>query len=126
VERDLARERRGEPTEGLDYWMDEGFDLDASRALVRAAAPPGRPLPVAILTAGRMALPRDWPPAAAEALRRLRAELAAGLHRRLPGSTLTVAARSGHFIQLDEPRVVVDAVRAVVEAVNSTSPAAPA
>jgi pimeloyl-ACP methyl ester carboxylesterase/bifunctional DNase/RNase len=115
VARDLEQEQRGDPIEGLDYWMDEGIDLDASRALVRAA-PPGRPLPVALLTAGRLALPRDWPPEAVEAVRRLRAELAADLLRRLPGSTHTVAAESGHFVQLDQPELVVDAIRAVVGA----------
>jgi pimeloyl-ACP methyl ester carboxylesterase/bifunctional DNase/RNase len=115
VARDLEREQRGAPTEGLDYWMDEGIDLDASRALVRAA-PPGRPVPVALLTAGRLALPRDWPPEAAEAVRCLRAALAADLLRRLPGSTHTIAAESGHFVQLDQPELVVDAIRAVVGA----------
>jgi pimeloyl-ACP methyl ester carboxylesterase len=44
--------------------------------------------------------------------------LVADLLRRLPGSIHTVAARSGHFVQFDQPELVIDAVRAVVEAVH--------
>jgi pimeloyl-ACP methyl ester carboxylesterase len=45
-----------------------------------------------------------------------------------PGARLVVAAESGHYVQLDQPELVVDAIRQVVEAARDpaawASPAA--
>ncbi|MDQ3695847.1 MAG: alpha/beta hydrolase, partial [Chloroflexota bacterium] len=56
-----------------------------------------------------------------------------GLHRELvaatPGARLVIAAESGHYIQLQQPELVIAAIRNVVEAVRDpstwTTPAAP-
>jgi pimeloyl-ACP methyl ester carboxylesterase len=49
-----------------------------------------------------------------------RSELVADLLHRLPGSIHMVAAQSGHFVQFDQPELVVDAVRTVVEAIRQS------
>ena len=35
-----------------------------------------------------------------------------------PGARLVVAAESGHYVQIDQPELVIDAIRQVVEAVR--------
>jgi pimeloyl-ACP methyl ester carboxylesterase len=99
----------------------ERLDIDASTSAMReaAAASPLRPLPLVVLTHGR---PFDWPPgvptAAVEALwLPLQEELAA----LVPGGRLVVTEQSGHFIPGDQPELVIDAIRQVVEAVRDPS-----
>ncbi len=97
----------------------EGIDRVASEAQLRAA-PPLRPMPLQVLTRtpGRTP-PPDWLSAelagALEAgVLRLHGELA----RSVPGGQHRVAQRSGHYIQRDEPKVVLDAIRDVVQSVG--------
>ena len=107
------------PPPGLtDDPVFERLDIDASTSAMReaAAASPLRSLPLVVLTHGR---PFDWPPgvptAAVEALwLPLQEDLAA----LVPGGRLVVAERSGHFIPGDQPELVIEAIRQVVEAVR--------
>ncbi len=108
----------GPPPELADDPVFERLDIDASTSAMReaAAASPLRPLPLVVLTHGR---PFDWPPgvpsAAVEALwLPLQEDLAA----LVPGGRLVVAEESGHFIQGDQPELVIAAIRQVVEAVR--------
>lgn len=97
----------------------EQIDTGASAAEMRQAAAksPLRPMPLVVLTHGR---PWDWPQgypvAALEALwTRLQHRLVA----LVPNARLVVAARSQHYIQLDQPDLVIDEIRQVVEAVRN-------
>jgi pimeloyl-ACP methyl ester carboxylesterase len=85
-------------------WVDETVrQLDA--------AGPFAPVPLAVVTGGRRP-PRWLLPAAAAELRAANQRALAGLSLR---SRHVVAARSGHFPQLSEPDVVIDAVRWVID-----------
>jgi pimeloyl-ACP methyl ester carboxylesterase len=77
-------------------------------------APPLRAMPVVVLTAGQAGLPND-PDVSIEQMARARHEMQADLARRVPGGEQIIAERSGHFIQDDEPGLVVEAIRGVVE-----------
>ena len=108
----------------------EGFDLTAISNQVRAARTetPLRPMPLVVLSHGRAetaGLPPGWPvEAEVELWRELHGDLAA----LVPNGRLVVAERSGHFIQSEQPELVVEAIRAVVAAVRnpaaSVTPAA--
>jgi pimeloyl-ACP methyl ester carboxylesterase len=94
----------------------ERIDTDASADEMReaAASSPLRPVPLVALTHGR---PWDWPPgfpvdAIEAAWRPLQNDLAA----LVPNGRLVVAEQSQHYIQLDEPELVIDAIHGVVEA----------
>jgi pimeloyl-ACP methyl ester carboxylesterase len=91
----------------------EGLDIVRSSDLMRLA-PPLRPMPVVVLTAGQAGLPND-PDVSIEQMARARHEMQADLARRVPGGEQIIAERSGHFIQDDEPGLVVEAIRGVVE-----------
>jgi len=83
-----------------ERWVDETVrQLDAAGAFP--------PVPLAVVTGGRRP-PRWLLPAAAAELRAANQRALAGLS---PRSRHVVAARSGHFPQLSEPDVVIDAVR---------------
>jgi pimeloyl-ACP methyl ester carboxylesterase len=101
-----------------EYADFERLDVDASAAQMReaAAASPLRPMPLAVLTHGRpWDWPRDYPAAALEAVwLPLQEDLAA----LTPNGRLVVAEESGHFIPGDQPELVIEAIREVVEAVR--------
>ena len=84
-----------------------------------AAASPLPPLPLVVLVHG---IPWTWPPgypaAAIEAAWQLHQEKLAAL---VPDSRLVVAEQSGHFIAGDQPDLIIDAIRQVVEAVRDPS-----
>jgi pimeloyl-ACP methyl ester carboxylesterase len=90
------------------------FDESSVRAddlwQVRRAAPLGSK-PLVVVTRGRDLDPQ-W-----------RASQAALLRLSI-NSTQVVAAASGHYVQLDQPAVVVDAVRTVIAAARPTLPGA--
>jgi pimeloyl-ACP methyl ester carboxylesterase len=92
----------------------EGVDLVASAAEM-AMADPLPPIPLVTLARGIAPLakdfPPDWPIAALEAVwQELQGELAASS----PNGVLWRAERSGHYIQRDEPELVVAAIRHVL------------
>lgn len=89
----------------------ERIDLAASRAQVRASAPL-RPMPLVVVTSLRDETPPGWP---AEQLERVRLEFQATLARLIPGGRHLLAEHSGHFVQEDQPDLVIDAIRTVVD-----------
>ena len=105
---------------GLGAYPDlERIDLEASSAQMREAAAdrPLPPLPLVVLSHGRpygaAELPPGVPP---EALERAWQELQAELAALVPGARHVVAAASGHYIHVEQPELVVEAVRQVVAA----------
>lgn len=107
----LSEEQREELYEPLRS-NPEGVDILASAAEIRAA---GRlpDIPAIVLMAGRGVYPDGWP---SLTLDRIWRELQESIASRLPRGRLIVAERSGHFIQRDQPDLVVDAIRQVTEA----------
>jgi pimeloyl-ACP methyl ester carboxylesterase len=85
----------------------EQLDLLASAAEVRAAAAL-KPMPFVVLSAP--GIPRVGTYGA-----QMHDELQATLARLVPNGSQILAEKSGHFIQLDRPELVTDAVRKVVE-----------
>jgi pimeloyl-ACP methyl ester carboxylesterase len=81
------------------------------------AAGPFPPIPVSVVTGG--ADPPKWltPPAALRARRAHQQELA----RLSPQGEQVIARRSGHFPQLREPGLVLDALRKLVERARTTA-----
>jgi pimeloyl-ACP methyl ester carboxylesterase len=82
-----------------------------------AAAGPFPPIPVSVVTGG--ADPPKWltPPAALRARRAHQQELA----RLSPQGEQVIARRSGHFPQLREPGLVLDALRKLVARARTTA-----
>jgi pimeloyl-ACP methyl ester carboxylesterase len=114
-----------------DYPELERIDFDASFAQVReaVAARPLPSLPLVVLTHGvpvgaelppemRSELPPDFPWDTFETVWQ---ELQAGLAALEPNARQVIATESGHYIQLQQPELVIDAVRTVVEAVRDPS-----
>jgi pimeloyl-ACP methyl ester carboxylesterase len=88
-----------------------------------AIASPLRPMPFAVIAHGRSfeadtpagAMPDGYPWDDVEAVtRELYAELAASV----PGGRLVIAEKSGHYVQLEQPDLVIETVRQVVDAVR--------
>lgn len=99
----------------------ERIDTDTSAIEMRDAAisSPLRPMPFVVLTHGR---PWDWPedfPAAA--LEDVWPPLQRQLASLVSNGRLVVAEESGHYIQLEQPDLVIEAIREVVKAVRDPS-----
>ena len=86
--------------------QSEFQSLPESVSEVRAAAPPPD-VPVVVITAGR----HDE----AEQLRAAWMELQSDLVRRMPRARQIMADSSSHYVQFDDPAVIVDAIRELVE-----------
>jgi pimeloyl-ACP methyl ester carboxylesterase len=99
----------------------ERIDVDASAAAMREAAvvSPLRPLPMVVLTHGR---PWGWPTGSPVAeLEAVWTPLQERLAALTPDARLVVAEESGHFIPGDQPGLVIEAIKQVVEAVRDPS-----
>ncbi len=112
VQRDAAA---AEPAEfpGL-----ERIDTDASADQMReaAATSPLQLIPLVVLTHGR---PWDWPPGfPVDAIEAIWRPLQDDLVALVPDARLVVAEQSRHHIQIDEPNLVTEAIRQVVDAVR--------
>ena len=89
-------------------------------------------MPLVVLAAGQSTdpsfLPPDWPLAEEEELHR---ELQMDLAARVPGGQYELVEESGHYIQLEQPDLVIDAIADVIEAVrdpaswNAAAPGTP-
>ncbi len=94
----------------------EGLDVDATFDETRhaCAAAPLPEVPLVVLTHGvpldASQLPTGWPIQADERQWR---ELHADLAGLVPGGHQIIAERSGHYIQIDQPELVVAAIREV-------------
>jgi pimeloyl-ACP methyl ester carboxylesterase len=105
----------------------EQIDLDASFDQLRRAelAHPLRPLPLVVVSHGRP-LGADAPPDALaqlppglfDALEPAAQALQDALAALVPGARHIIAIDSGHYVQLSQPELVVDAIRQVVDAVG--------
>ena len=108
----------------------EWVDFEASFAQVRraAAARPLRPLPLVVLSRGvapgAAEAPEGFPPEAQAAMEREWQALQAALAALVPGARRVVATESGHYIQLQQPELVIAAIREVAEAARRAPPAA--
>ena len=95
-----------------DFWAEELREMHEARA--REPRPLGR-LPLVVLVGGRVE--KAPPGVTAEEWRRLSEEKRRqkeALVNLSDAGSLRVAARSGHHVQLEEPRLVVEAIRQVV------------
>ena len=102
----------------VDYAAFERLSLETSAAQMRQAQAdkPLRRMPVVVLSYSRdlpnpFGFPSDWPLAGLERAFQQSQDMLADL---VPGARHRIAARSGHYIQLDQPRLVTRAIRAVV------------
>ena len=101
-----------------------GVGLTEAGEEVRAAerASPFIPKPLVLITSG-LPIESELPPGLLgsefpwAAVDRVLAELHRELVATTPGARLVVAAESGHYVQLDQPELVISAVQDVVEAV---------
>jgi pimeloyl-ACP methyl ester carboxylesterase len=102
------------------FWkavIDENDALEETFEQVRAAGSLGD-LPLVVLTATGPKWWPGWPPDfPAEPLRQKWMEMQKELLKLSSNSTHMLAEKSSHFIQLDQPELVIEAVRQVVEAV---------
>jgi len=81
-----------------------------------SATSPLQPLPLVVLTHG---VPWDWPPGfPVDAIEAVWTPLQDELVALVPDARLVVAEQSQHHIQIDQPDLVIEAIRQVVEAVR--------
>ncbi|HEX5706176.1 MAG TPA: hypothetical protein VFX96_02700, partial [Pyrinomonadaceae bacterium] len=103
----------------------EGFDAAEVRARVAASRWRAR-IPLVVLVHGRLGkemTPPGWSEEQLAARERVWRELQEDWARRSTRGRLVVAERSGHYIQNDQPELVVEAVREVVWAVRGRAAA---
>jgi CubicO group peptidase (beta-lactamase class C family)/pimeloyl-ACP methyl ester carboxylesterase len=115
------------PTPGLEKYKDiETLDVNASLDQMEKAASAERlrPMPLFVLTQGQpfdlspwQPLPSDFPGALNKAWHTAQDALAT----LAPNAKHKIATRSSHYIQVQEPRLVIDAIKQVVEAVRNPS-----
>jgi CubicO group peptidase (beta-lactamase class C family)/pimeloyl-ACP methyl ester carboxylesterase len=113
------------PTPGLEKYKDiETLDVNASLDQMEkaASAEPLRPMPLFVLTQGQpfdlspwQPLPADFPGALNKAWHSAQDELAT----LVPSAKHKTATKSSHYIQAQEPQLVIDAIKQVVEAVRN-------
>jgi pimeloyl-ACP methyl ester carboxylesterase len=109
-----------QPPPGFDSYSDyEQLSLDASGAEMRQAQAdtPLRPMPLVVLShsltdPNPFGFPPDWPTTSLNRAFNASQDKLAAL---VPGARHVIASRSGHYIQLDQPKLVIDAIRSVVE-----------
>jgi pimeloyl-ACP methyl ester carboxylesterase len=99
----------------------EDIDFNKSVAQVRAANW-HRDIPLVVLTRGSATFnPNDYAvPSLAPKFEQLRLELQKELVGRSSKGRQIIAEKSGHFIQRDQPELVVEAIREVGEAAKAT------
>ncbi len=108
-----------QPAPGLEtYAALERLSLETSAAQMRQARAdrPLRRMPVVVLSHSRdlpnpFGFPSEWPLLGLERAFQDSQDMLAAL---VPGADHRIAAKSGHYIQLDQPRLVTRAIRSVV------------
>src|SRR5947207_808024 len=115
------------PTPGLEKYKEiETLEVSASLDQVEkaAAAQPLRAIPLFVLTQGQPFDLSPWQPLPADfpaALNRAWHNGQDALTTLAPNAKHTVATKSAHYIQIQEPQLVIDAIKQVVEAVRNPS-----
>jgi pimeloyl-ACP methyl ester carboxylesterase len=71
-------------------------------------------MPLVFLSLPRLTLPADWQSGAVAAMQRMYRFAQIQLSKLVPGARHVIARRSGHYIQIDQPKLVIDAIRRVV------------
>ncbi|HEY2143655.1 MAG TPA: alpha/beta hydrolase [Candidatus Udaeobacter sp.] len=113
------------PTPGLEKYKEiETLDVNASLDQVQKAtkAEPLRPIPLFVLTQGQPFDLSPWKPLPAEfpgALDTAWHTAQDALATLAPNARHKTATKSAHYIQIQEPQLVIDAVKQVVEAVRN-------
>jgi len=106
----------------------EGASAIAASARMREAAltDPLRPMPLFVVSRAKpVKLPPNVPPAfSADAFEAAWREGQARLAALLPDARQAIATESDHSVQVEQPGLVVDAIRAVVDAVRDPPPGA--
>ena len=112
------------PPELAHYGDLETMDFGESVAQMSRAAStrPLPPMPLTVLSKGRPFAMPDTAPGLAEAIERAWGTAQNDLARLVPGARHVVARASGHYVQQDQPELVIDAVRRVVSAVRQSHP----
>jgi pimeloyl-ACP methyl ester carboxylesterase len=115
------------PPPGLDYPAAERLSLEVSAAeMTQAQADtPLRRMPLVIMSHSRtlpnpFGFPPDWPIAPLDTAFQASQDALAKL---VPGARHVIAAKSGHYIQLDQPKLVTNTVRSVVREARARQPA---
>lgn len=113
-----------QPTPGLEKYKEiETLDVNTSLDQMEkaATAKPLRPIPVFVLTQGQpfdlspwQPLPTDFPGALNKAWLAAQDALA----KLTPNARHKIATKSSHYIQIQEPQLVIDAIKQIVEAVR--------
>ncbi|MCC7023060.1 MAG: alpha/beta hydrolase [Thermomicrobiales bacterium] len=108
---------------GLDGYADlEQIDFGTASSMLREAADarPLSPMPLVVISRGRpVQLPPDVPADfSPEAFERGWSEGQDRLAALLPNARHEIAARSDHYVQIEQPDLVIAAVKAVVDAVR--------
>jgi len=101
-----ARELRSPP-------KDEAVDLAAFTAALHANRWHSG-IPLVVLTHGRTPRAPAGREAQTEALEQAWLDLQRELATRSPAATHVIATRSGHYIQMDEPALIIDAIHKMV------------
>jgi pimeloyl-ACP methyl ester carboxylesterase len=115
------------PTPGLEKYKDiETLDVNASLDQIEKAeaAKPLRPMPLFVLTQGQPFDLSPWQPLAADfpgALNKAWHSAQDALVTLAPNARHKIATKSSHYIQAQEPQLVIDAIKQVVEAVRNPS-----
>jgi hypothetical protein len=113
------------PTPGLEKYKEiETLDVNASLDQVQKAAKaePLRPIPLFVLTQGQPFDLSPWKPLPAEfpgALDTAWHTAQDALATLSPNARHKTATKSAHYIQIQEPQLVIDAIKQVVEAVRN-------
>ena len=122
----LLPEVAGEPAalrllrHGPDSWVSpEGIDFPACAALVRRTGTLGiKPL-VVLTRSPRASEPPGLPPEILSGMKSIWAELQTDLLNLSANSTQVIAGRAGHNIPIDEPQLVIDAIRTLVREIQA-------
>src|SRR5438552_3916902 len=113
------------PTPGLEKYKDiETLDVNASLDQMEkaASAKPLRPMRIFVLTQGQPFDLRPWqplPPDFPAALNNAWHTAQDALATLAPNAKHKIATKSSHYIQAQEPQLVIDAIKQVVEAVRN-------
>jgi pimeloyl-ACP methyl ester carboxylesterase len=123
----LFKRLNTDPPPGLEGYADlETVEFDASYAQLRRARrkQPLRELPLTVISRTVTSeLPSYVPPGYPETFERVWQIGQRALANLLPRSRHVFAERSGHYVMLDRPRLVIREIRRVVDAVAGRSTA---